>query len=545
MQNYKKILLVDDEKAIRISFKRELQRYYDVTTASCYEEAMSFLSNDRFDLIITDLVMPGIDGLELLKSVKTNYPETRVILLTGYGKMGAVIEATRAGADDFLLKPCDIDELLLRINKTIERQDYFSRIKVYENIFSTTVELVALVDKDGIYLEANNAYLRAYGRSKEDLIGYSMSDVVSHELFDRKISPSLNRCFSGTVVQHLDLFRLAGRGIRSMFVSYSPVVRDAATAVTSAIISMTDVTDIIQDSIGLQQNEERLRMVHSVSPNGFMDCDLTTGKIYYCSNWNRLLGYSPKSLQQSGENWQDLLHPDDKASSLKAYQDCLDGLTDTYDSELRLKKADGNWMWFRAQGRVVERDGNGLPLRLIGLLSDIADSKEIQQGFLLSKERLEQNTAKQTEQLASHNAELTEANAALTVLLKKRQQDKQDLEARLSENVIKLVEPLVKRLQRTPLDDTQILLLREIEDKLHNITSAFVTKLTSRHVGLTPMETQVAMHVKQGKATKEIADILCLAPDTINVHRKKIRKKLGLRHKSVNLQTFLTSLSEE
>jgi DNA-binding CsgD family transcriptional regulator len=88
-------------------------------------------------------------------------------------------------------------------------------------------------------------------------------------------------------------------------------------------------------------------------------------------------------------------------------------------------------------------------------------------------------------------------------------------------------------------------LLTEIEDHLQNITSSFVTKLTSEYVGLTPMEIQVATHVKQGKATKEIADILCLAPDTINVHRKKIRKKLGLSNKSVNLQTFLASLSEK
>ncbi len=545
MQKYKKILLVDDEKSIRISFKRELQRYYDVTTASCYEEAISFLSKDRFDLVITDLVMPGMDGLELLKSIKTNYPETHVIILTGYGKIGEVIEATRAGADDFLLKPCDIDELLLRINKTIDRQDYFTRLQVYENIFSATTDLVALVDKNGVYLEANSAYLRAYGRSREELIGHPMSDVVSPQVFNLKISPSLSHCFSGTVVQHLDLFRLANRGIRSMFVSYSPVIRTDAMATTSAIIIMTDVTDIIEDSIGLQQKEEQLRTVHSISPNGFMDCDLITGEIYYCSNWNRLLGYSPDSLQQSEKNWQDLVHPADKDLSLKAFHDCLDGLTNSYDSELRLQKADGNWMWFRSRGRVVEHDGNGRPLRLIGLLSDITACKEIQQGFLQSKERLEQNTVKQTEQLARHNTELTQANSALTVLLRKREQDKQDLEERLSENVIKLVEPLIKRLQRTKLDDMQILLLREIEDQLHDITSSFITKLTSSHVGLTPMETQVAMHVKQGKATKEIADILCLAPDTINVHRKKIRKKLGLRHKSVNLQTFLASLSEE
>jgi DNA-binding CsgD family transcriptional regulator len=182
---------------------------------------------------------------------------------------------------------------------------------------------------------------------------------------------------------------------------------------------------------------------------------------------------------------------------------------------------------------------------LIGLLSDIGDSKEMHQEFLRGKELLEQNVSRQTEELARHNEELTEANAALTVLLKKRQEDKEELEQRLSENVVKIIEPLVRRLQRTDLDDDQIQLLSEIEDNLHDITSSFVTKLTSEYVGLTPMEIQVATHVKQGKSTKEIADILCLAPDTINVHRKKIRKKLGIQNKSLNLQTFLTSLSEE
>ena len=545
MQSYKRILLVDDEEAIRLSFKRELQRHYKVTTASCFEEASAFLSGNRVDLLITDLVMPGIDGLDLLKRVKADYPEMHVIILTGYGKIGAVIEALRTGADDFLLKPVDIDDLLLRIDKTFLKQDYFTRMQLCEKIFSTTADMVALVDKNGIYLEVNNAYQQIYGKKREELLGRPMSDIVSPVLFDSKISPWLRKCFSGAAVQHLDLFRLPDQKVRSMIISYCPVISDGATAVTSAIISMTDVTELFGDSISLQQREEQLRMVHSVSPNGFMDCDIATGKSYYCSNWNKLLGYPPDSLQQSGKNWQDLLHPDDRTSTLTTFQNCLDGLTDDYDKELRLKKADGNWMWFRLHCKMVERDGNGLPLRLIGLLSDINDRKETEQNLLQSQELLEQHIAGQTEQLSRQYVALTEANAALTVLQKKRQQDKQELEDQLSENVLKLIDPLLKRLQKTTLNETQFNLLREIDDKLHDITSSFVTRLTGSHVGLTPMETQVAMHVKQGKSTKEIADILCLAPETINVHRKKIRKKLGLRNKSVNLRTFLTSLSEE
>ncbi len=545
MQKNKKILLVDDEEVIRLSFKRELQEYYDVTLASSYQEALAFLSHKQFDLLITDLVMPGLNGLELLKNVKTHSPEMYVIIITAYGEIGAVIEALRAGADDFLLKPCDIEELLLRIDKTFERQDLFKKIKICDKIFRATEDLIALVDENGTYLAANRAYLDAYDKSTAELLGCSMADVVGRELFEAKISPWLGRCFSRTAVQHLDLFKLAGRGVRSMVVSYYPVIKDDAAAVTSAAIVMKDVTNILHDNIDLQQSEERLRMVHSLSANGFMDCDLTSGNIFYCDNWNKLLGYAPGALQEMGKSPLELLHPDDKISVLNAIQDCVDGLKDDYDHEWRLQKADGSWMWFHSRGMVVERDGNGVPLRLIGLFSDIAGPKALQQNFIRDKKLLEQNVAKKTAELARHNEELTEANAALTVLLKKRQQDKGEVEQRLSENVLNLIEPLVKRLHRTALTGDQAQILAEIEDNLRDITSSFVTKLTSQYAGLTPMEIQVATHVKQGKPTKEIADILCLAPDTINVHRKKIRKKLGLRNKSVNLQTFLSAMAEE
>lgn len=541
----KKILLVDDEEVIRLSFKRELQRYYEVTAASSYEEALGQLSEKRFDLLITDLVMPGLDGLQLLKKAKSNSPEMQGIIITAYGETRAVIDAIRTGADDFLLKPCDVEELLERISKTFERQNENTKNTLYKKILSTSADLIALVDVNGIYLEANRSYLQTFGWNREELLGHSMPDIIGRETYETKIAPWLTRCFSGTAVQHLDLFNFDGKGTRSMVVSYCPVVRNGETTITSATISMTDVTDILHDNIDLQKNEERLRLVHSLSSTGFMDCDFESEKTYYCKNWNKLLGYRPGELQENRISWQDLLHPEDKTEALRVYQDCLDGLTDAYDNELRLKKADGSWMWSHFRGKVVERTIQSIPRRLIGLLSDIGDSREMHQEFLRDKELLEQNVSRQTEELARHNEELTEANAALTVLLKKRQQDKDELEERLSENVVKIIEPLVRRLQRTDLDDDQIQILNEIEDNLHDITSSFVTKLTSEFVGLTPMEIQVATHVKQGKSTKEIADILCLAPDTINVHRKKIRKKLGIQNKSLNLQTFLASLAEE
>ncbi len=545
MLHRKKILLVDDEEVIRLSFQRELEQHFQVRVASCAEEALAILSENRLDLLITDFALSGLNGLDLLKKVKTDNPEIAVIILTGYGNIATVVAALKSGADDFLLKPCDIEELLLCINRILEKQDAHASMRFFEKIFSSTTNLMALVDENGIYLEANKAYLRAFGRCRKDLLGCSIQEIVGSVLFDTKVSHWLAKCLSGAVVHHLDLFRIADCGVRSMVVTYSPVYRNGSTKVSFATISMTDVTDILQDSTGLRQREERLRMVHSISPNGFMDYDIVKKDIYYCRNWNKLLGYGVDGLQKSGNSWLDLLHQTERESTLQTFQLCLDGLNDTYEAEMRLQKADGSWGWFFTRGMVVERDTKGTPLRLIGFLSNIDDKKKIQQEMLQVNRSLTQQSARQTEQLAMHNEELTQANAALKVLLKERQQEIKEVEKRLSKNVQMLVEPLIKRLQKKSLNEIQSQLLREIEDNLRHVTASFVTKLNSEYIDLTPMEIQVATYIKQGKGTKEIADIFYLAPDTIAVHRKKIRKKLGINNKSINLRTFLTSLSEK
>lgn len=541
----RKILLVDDEELIRLSFKRELQRFYDVITASGYDEALQVLTGARFDLLVTDLVMPGPDGLALLRKIKSSYPEMCVIIITGYGETKTVIETMRSGADDLLLKPFDFDQLLQRIDKTFARQEHLRTVRIAEKILATTTDLIALIDKNGMHLTANHAYRQAFGIDRKSLLNTSLKDLLGEVQFDTKVAPWLTRCFTGVPVQHLELYRLQDKGLRSMVVSLCPVIAADTTAVSSAVISMTDVTDVLDDTILLQQSEERLRLAHSISAGGYIDWDLAADTTYYCHNWYKVVGRMPQISQEKELNWQDLLHLDDKDRVLLDLQDLLEGRSERLSAEVRLQHGSGHWLWMQLNGKVVARDHRGRALRLICLMRDISEQKQMQLDFIERNELLLQQAAEQTKSLDRHNKELQEVNAALTIVLKQRQQDKEVLEERISENILSLVAPLVKRLQRTHLEDDQFLLVREIEDHLQDITSSFITRLTGQAVGLTPMEIQVATHVKQGKATKEIADILCLAPDTINVHRKKIRKKLGLSNKSINLQTFLASLSDD
>jgi len=133
----KSILLVDDEQLILDSLARELTSAphdFDVAVASSGEEALAKLHERFWHLVITDLLMPGIDGLQVLQEVKRASPQTMVIILTGYADMEAAIDALRLGADDFLQKPCDTEELLFRMSNCFVKQDLLIKVNLYENI---------------------------------------------------------------------------------------------------------------------------------------------------------------------------------------------------------------------------------------------------------------------------------------------------------------------------------------------------------------------------------------------------------------------------
>ena len=116
----KKLLLVDDEVIILMTLCRDLELAgYDVTSATNGEEALIKLRKDRFDVVITDLVMEEIDGIQVLNEAKRIDPQTPVLILTGYSNTVLAQEAF-SKADGFLLKPCDIDDILSQISQCLK-----------------------------------------------------------------------------------------------------------------------------------------------------------------------------------------------------------------------------------------------------------------------------------------------------------------------------------------------------------------------------------------------------------------------------------------
>jgi len=133
----KSILLVDDEQVILSSLSRELaaaEHNLDVSVAASGEEAIAKINDGCFDLVLTDLMMPGVDGFQVLKACKQKDAQTIVIILTGYADLDSAVDALRLRANDFLQKPYDTDELLYRMANCFAKQDLQRKVAFYENI---------------------------------------------------------------------------------------------------------------------------------------------------------------------------------------------------------------------------------------------------------------------------------------------------------------------------------------------------------------------------------------------------------------------------
>ena len=127
----KKILVVDDEPTIcRTCFKILTDVGYDVKTLLSGSEVLPFIAKEMIDVILLDLKMPGIDGLEVLKEVRQVTPDTAVIVITGYATVDSAVEAMKLGALDYIAKPFTADELTIRIEKALEK-----RRLVSENVY--------------------------------------------------------------------------------------------------------------------------------------------------------------------------------------------------------------------------------------------------------------------------------------------------------------------------------------------------------------------------------------------------------------------------
>ncbi len=538
------VLLVDDDEVIRKVLKEIIEpEGYAVTMAADGEEALAKFREQYFGLVILDLVLPDIDGLQLLNSFKAEQPHVGVIIITGHSDVLTYIEALRHGADDYLLKPFDSKKLLVRIGNCFEKKRHEQILRINEEVLAVGTDLVALISPGRKILFINNSFGCVMHCEPENIDGVSLSDIFGKDLYNRIMKKALNDCFGGAKSQHQDLLVGQDGEPRFYHFSYSPVV-ESDGKVSAVVLSMRDLTEYNSVVQQLRKSEERLHLAMDISSDGVWDRNVVTGETVYGENWARLVGYTLDELKQKNIKFTDLLHPEDLEKTQTLVIEHFQGKTERYVAEFRLRTKKGGWRWILARGQVAERDEHGEPLRFMGTHTDITKQKEAELRLLASAEHLEELVESRTRQLALKTENLEQANVALTVLLKKRDHDKKDLEEQMLANVKVLISPYLEKLKKSELTERQEGCLNILETNLSNVISPFLHRLTAHHLRYTPTEIQVANMIKDGRTSKEIAEIMNLSPETVSNHRKHIRKKSGISNKKVNLRTALLSLAD-
>jgi DNA-binding CsgD family transcriptional regulator len=232
------------------------------------------------------------------------------------------------------------------------------------------------------------------------------------------------------------------------------------------------------------------------------------------------------------------------------------------------RKKNGDTFWVEITSRVVFLDGK-FKYYLANWV-DITDIKRAEEELRRHRDQLEEMVLERTAELTRSNKKLKQeimehertakvlkkreqeldvkssyledANTALKVLLKHREDDKDELQGNVVSNVKELVMPYVGKLRIARSAPQQQAYLDVLENNLNNIISPFLRNVTLNHYNLTPREIEVANLVKDGKTTKDIGEILNLSTRAVEFHRDNIRKKLGLKKTKTNLRSTLLSL---
>jgi DNA-binding CsgD family transcriptional regulator len=219
---------------------------------------------------------------------------------------------------------------------------------------------------------------------------------------------------------------------------------------------------------------------------------------------------------------------DDAAKVAEGIRAVIRGEVEEFLYDYPCHSEDGpHWYYMRA----IRMAGDG-PVRVVASHEEITALK-------LTEEALK----KSQEELIEQKQSLEETNIAMKVLLKQREEDKLDLEKKVLNNVKDLVLPYVEKLKNPRLKARDRTLVDIIDTHLHDIISPLLQRFTNAKILLTPQEMQVASLVKDGKTSKEIADVLNVSETTINFHRKNLRVKFGLTNQRTNLRSYLISIS--
>jgi PAS domain S-box-containing protein len=393
-----RVLLADDNADMRDYLNRLLSEHFDVITAVNGEEAFERMVAYKPELLLTDVMMPKLDGFGLLQKVRGN-PELRntpVIFLSARAGEEAKVEGLDAGADDYMVKPFSARELIGRVASHIRISKV--RRETEHQFFQLFQQAPVIIN---LLKGPEHRYQLFHPKNKEllgdvDFTGKTVREAMP-ELEGQGILEILDEVYNHgktfeeperlVVLKHKD-----GRSLCRYFNTNFQPWYDGNRRIQGVMLFVVDVTDMVAARKAIEESENRFRMLAETLPQLAWMADGNGQQMYVSNRWKEYSG-----VDVDPELWLRLVHPNDIDGIMKTWQRAMEKRS-KYNVELRLKNKQGEYRWFHGQAEPA-KDEYGNVIKWVGAFTDIQDQKNIEK-------RLEQLVAERTVALQQSNEDL-------------------------------------------------------------------------------------------------------------------------------------------
>jgi PAS domain S-box-containing protein len=435
--------------------------------------------------------------------------------------------------------------------------------KLYRSLFENAPIGIGIADRDGNIIDFNAAILKPGKYTPEDI--YKLKNIKKLYYRQKNRSDVLSSLKKRGWVDSVEVKfkRKDGRSYDCLLSLRSITYKKKPC--TQAIVQ--DITRLKKIERLLWDSRQRFLSLVETTSDWIWEVDEKGTYIYSNQKVKDILGYDRREVL--GKKPFDFMSPKEASKVAKLFRKFSKSRKAFSGLENINRHKDGREVVLETSGvPVFDEDGNYLGYR--GIDRDITKRKLAENALtqinaelenrveartaelikankqlkeeIAERKQVERSLRKREKELKNKTVQLQELNAALEVLLAKRDEDRIELEAKMVSNVRELVFPYLAKMGKDKLPDKDKTYLKIIESNLKDIISPFARSLTNKYFGLTPSEIQVANLIKQGKTTKNIAELSNLSPRTIEFHRDNIRSKLDIKNKKINLRTHLLSL---
>src|SRR3990172_7353998 len=441
------IFVVDDNRQISDFLSRKLLPSLGYETIASYDgkSALKFLREKQISLMLLDLQLPDMTGLEVLQSLHREGRKVPTILMTAHGSEQVVIEALRLGVYDYLSKPIDEDLLRYTVERILresrlqrEKSQLTTRLReqlalhsvlaqvgksvtstleldeVLRRIVEAAVHLtkadegfLALLDK-----QTNQLYLRAVKNIDEDrskTIRLPVQDSLIGQVLESGKPVRINqspgnqriRVATGYLVQGILHVPLIAKGLPLgvLTIVNRTKQKDFKDKDESLLTSLADYASIAIENANLYENsqmeilerkrieealretEERYALAVRGANDGLWDWDLKNNRIYYSPRWKAMLGYDEEEIGDSANEWFSRVHPEDIERLKLDLTSHFNHTTTHFENEHRILHKDGTHRWILSRGLAVW-DPTQVATRIAGSQTDIADRKYAEEKLL-------------------------------------------------------------------------------------------------------------------------------------------------------------------